>query len=120
MVRDEAKQLKVKYERTRPDTRPSVADGWAEAEVRVFPIFDWIITDQRTDRRTDRRTDKASYRVACPQLKSQVLQAGCISSHKQWLTVARYVRLLAWLIPLTRSIAYCFSTLTLLNPLQYS
>ena len=50
---------------TRPDTRPSVADGWAGVEMRVFPLFDSIITD----RRTDRRTDKASYRVACPQLK---------------------------------------------------
>ena len=38
-----------------------------------FPLFDSIITDQRTDgltnQRTDGRTDKASYRVACPQLK---------------------------------------------------
>ena len=33
-------------------------------------------TDQRTDRptdgRTDGRTDKASYRVACPQLKTKI------------------------------------------------
>ena len=41
--------------KTRPDTRPSVADGWAGAEMRVLPVFDL--------------TDKASYRVACPQLK---------------------------------------------------
>ena len=27
-------------------------------------------TDRRTDRRTDGRTDKASYRVTCPQLKT--------------------------------------------------
>ena len=47
---------------TRPDTRPiPVADGWAGAEMRVFPLFDSIIMDGRTD--------KASYRVACPQLK---------------------------------------------------
>ena len=41
---------------TRPDTRPPVADGWAGAEMRVFPPFDSIITDRRTDGRTDRRT----------------------------------------------------------------
>ena len=54
------------YKKTRPDTRPSVADGWAGAEIRVFPLFNSSVTDQPTDR----RTDKASYRVACPQLKS--------------------------------------------------
>ena len=42
--------------KTMPDTRQPVADGWAGAEMRVFPLFDSIITDQRTDRRTDRRT----------------------------------------------------------------
>ena len=51
--------------RTRPDTRPPVADGWAGAEMCVFTLFDSMVTDQRTDR----RTDKASNRVACPQLK---------------------------------------------------
>ena len=50
--------------RTRPDTRPSVADGWAGAEIRVFPLFNSSVTDQRTDQRTDGRTDKASYIVA--------------------------------------------------------
>ena len=54
---------------TRPDTRPPVADGWAGAEMLVFPLFDSWVTDRRTDGRTDGRTDKASYRVACPQLK---------------------------------------------------
>ena len=29
-------------------------------------------TDGRTDQRTDGRTDKASYRVACPQLKTEL------------------------------------------------
>ena len=42
---------------TKPDTRPPVADGWAGAEMRVFLLFDSIITDQRTDRRTDGPTD---------------------------------------------------------------
>ena len=38
--------------KTRPDTRPSVADGWAGAEMRVFPLFDSMVTDQPTDGRT--------------------------------------------------------------------
>ena len=53
---------------TRPDTRPIPdADGWAGAETLVFPLFNLC---SPTDQPTDRRTDKASYRVACPQLKS--------------------------------------------------
>ena len=36
-----------------PDTRPiPVADGWAGAEMRVFPLFNSITTDRPTDRRT--------------------------------------------------------------------
>ena len=43
--------------KTRPDTRPvPVADGWAGAEMRVFPLFDSSVTDQRTDGPTDGRT----------------------------------------------------------------
>ena len=34
--------------------------------MRVFPLFDSMVTD----RPTNGRTDKASYRVACPQLKT--------------------------------------------------
>ena len=46
---------------TRPDTRPiPVADGWAGAEMRVFPLFDSSVTDQRTDGPTDGRTDGQS------------------------------------------------------------
>ena len=41
---------------TRPDTRQPVADGWAGAEMRVFPLFDSMVTDRRTDGRTERRT----------------------------------------------------------------
>ena len=38
----------------RPDTRPIlVADGWAGAEMRVFPFFDSITTDQLTDQPTN-------------------------------------------------------------------
>ena len=29
----------------RPDTRPPVADGWAGAEMRVFPLFKSSVTD---------------------------------------------------------------------------
>ena len=53
-----------KEEKTRPDTRPSVADGWAGA-FSHFSTRGYGPTNQRTDG----RTDKASYRVACPQLK---------------------------------------------------
>ena len=43
--------------KTRPDRRPSVADGWAGAEIRIFPLFDSMVTDQRTDGWTNGRTD---------------------------------------------------------------
>ena len=50
---------------TRLDTWPiPVADGWAGAEMRVFTLFNLIITDGWTNG----QMDKASYRVACPQL----------------------------------------------------
>ena len=43
-------------QRTRPDTRPSVADGWAGAEMRVFPLLDSMVTDGPTNQWTDGRT----------------------------------------------------------------
>ena len=50
----------TKYEagwiKTRPDTRPPVADGWAGAEMRVFPLFHSSVTDRPTNQPTDRRT----------------------------------------------------------------
>ena len=47
----------MRLAKTRPDTRPPVADGWAGAEMRVFALFDSCSpTDQRTDQRTDGRT----------------------------------------------------------------
>ena len=51
--------------KTRPDTRPPVADGWAGAELCVFPLNQYGPMDGPTDG----RTDKASFRVACPQPK---------------------------------------------------
>ena len=33
-------------EKTRPDTRPPVADGWAGAEMRVFTLFYSSVTTQ--------------------------------------------------------------------------
>ena len=54
------RNLKVKEEVTRPDTRPSVADGWAGADMRVFPLFDSMVTDGRTNRPTDQPTDGQS------------------------------------------------------------
>ena len=41
---------------TRPDTRPSVADGWAGVEMRVFSLFNSMVTDGWTDQPTDGRT----------------------------------------------------------------
>ena len=44
---------------TRPDTRPSVADGWAGAEMQVFPLFDSITsTDRPTDQPTNQPTNQ--------------------------------------------------------------
>ena len=37
---------------TRPDTRPPVADGWAGADMRVYPLFD---SCPQTNRPTDGR-----------------------------------------------------------------
>ena len=53
-------------QRTRPDTRPTVADGWAGAEMRVSTLSNSIITDGWTNG----QTDKASYGVACAQLQN--------------------------------------------------
>ena len=46
-----------KWKKTRPDTRPPVADGWAGAKMRVFPLFDSIIMDGPKDGPTDGTTD---------------------------------------------------------------
>ena len=45
---------------TRPDTRPPVVDGWAGAEMRVFPLFNSSVTDQPTDQPTNQPTDGQS------------------------------------------------------------
>ena len=37
---------------TRSDTRPPVADGWAGAEMCVFPLFNSSVTDRPTNGRT--------------------------------------------------------------------
>ena len=44
------------FKKTRLDTRPSVADGWAGAEICVFPLFNSSVTDRPTDQPTDGRT----------------------------------------------------------------
>ena len=65
--------------KTRPDTRPSVADGWAGAEMQLSTTknvlkrsFLHFLTRVHgpTDQPTNQRMDKASYRVACPQLET--------------------------------------------------
>ena len=68
MMRNTRKRWWWERQETRPDTRPiPVADRWAGAEMRVFTLSNSITM---TDWPTDQRTDKASYRVACPQLKT--------------------------------------------------
>ena len=58
-------------ERTRPDTRHPVADGWEGAVMQkplgIQKCDGW--TDGPTDRHTDLPTDTARCRVACPRLK---------------------------------------------------
>ena len=58
---------------TRPDTRPiPVADGWAGTEMRILTLSNSItMTDGQMDQRTDEWTKP--YRVACPQLKTQLV-----------------------------------------------
>ena len=50
----------VIHRKTRLDTRPPFADGWAVAEMHVFPHFDSWVTDRLTDGWTDGRTGTAS------------------------------------------------------------
>ena len=54
------KYLHLVIHKTRPDTRPPVADGWAGAEMRVFPLFNSLTPDGPTDGQTDGRTDGQS------------------------------------------------------------
>ena len=55
------RSMKERNKKTRPDTRPiPVADGWAGAEMRVFPLFDSSVMDRPTDQPTNRRTDGQS------------------------------------------------------------
>ena len=42
------RRIEEEQKQTRPNTRPSVADGWAGAEMRVFPLFDLMVTDRWT------------------------------------------------------------------------
>ena len=55
--KEKERKKKKKRKKTRPDTRPSVADGWAGAEMRVFPLFNSITTDQPTNQPTNRPMD---------------------------------------------------------------
>ena len=60
-ARENGRGKESEQEKTRPDTRPPVADGWAGAEMRVFTLFDSCSpTDRLTDGRTDGRTDGQS------------------------------------------------------------
>ena len=58
-------QTDILSEITRPHTWPiPVVDGWAGAEMHVFPL--------ERDGPTNRRTDKASYRVTSLRLKMEL------------------------------------------------
>ena len=50
--------MTTKTKGTRPDTRPPVADGWAGAKMRVFPLFNSSVMDRPTNRPMDGQTDK--------------------------------------------------------------
>ena len=54
--KEQKERIKGRKKKTRPVTRPPVADGWAGAEMRVFTLSNSIITDRRTNGPTDQRT----------------------------------------------------------------
>ena len=58
--------------KTRPDTRPPVADGWAGAEMRVFPLFNSSVTDQRTGQRTNQQTSQRTDQRTKPLIELRV------------------------------------------------
>ena len=66
--------------------------------MRVFALFNLIIPDQRTDGPTDRWTDKASYRVACPQLKTWFQRKFTILSQPLCLLCAAHNRIPLYVI----------------------
>ena len=67
------KQIEVK-KKTRPYTLPLSRGRVGRSGIAKKHLHFVLVTDGRTDRPTDRPTDgrtaKASYRVACPQLKT--------------------------------------------------
>ena len=57
------------FDETRPDTRPSVADGWAGAEMRAFPLFNSSVTDKASYwKKVELRNSTFSFLVADTQL----------------------------------------------------
>ena len=58
MQKDIKSQVLVSLAETRLDTQPiPVADGWAGAEMHVFPTFRLVFTDRPTNQPTHRPTD---------------------------------------------------------------
>ena len=60
----------------------------AASKMRVFALFNSIITDGRTNGRTNGRTDKASYKVACPQLNTLKLQRSKVKTRTKSISVS--------------------------------
>ena len=54
--------LRGRCPKTRPDTRPSVADGWAGAEMRIFSLFDSMVTDGPTKGAAELRSTRPQTR----------------------------------------------------------
>ena len=64
---------KPKCLKTRPDTRPiSVADGWAGAEMLVFPLFYSSVTDQPINQPTNQPTNRPTDGRTKPLIESLV------------------------------------------------
>ena len=55
--RRKTNNLNKEIRKTRSNTRPIIADGWAGAEMRVFTLSNLIIMDGPMDQRTDGWTD---------------------------------------------------------------
>ena len=76
--------------KTRPDTRPPVADGWAGAEMRVSTLSNSITTDRPTDRPTNGRTDGQSLlqsRQSVTKTSNMILQ-----EKNEWKPLTKWVQ----------------------------
>ena len=90
-MRDRPKEQNVAFKgtsivtKTRLDTRPPVADGWAGADMRIFPLFDSITsTDWPTNQLMDSQgSSTVPTRYECLKIKMFYVQ-GCILGLSVW------------------------------------